>query len=213
MYWLKQIYYGLLGICLIALLFHHKKLDKGIFFFITILSLAIITQVIGDVIKSNGSSHYFVFHIYIPVEYLFLSLYYRETLKGKWLQRVILLSGLLFLVFCVQYYVMNKDRFYQPDFSQFVIEALLVSIWVIIFFTQLFQSEEKIVLASYPSFWINTANLVFYSGCLFVMGMHFSLLQKNPALAEKLLKINHYLNLILYLLYIIAFTCLRTSKK
>jgi hypothetical protein len=48
------------------------------------------------------------------------------------------------------------------------------------------------------------------------MGLHFVLQQQNKELADGLLKINHYLNLLLYLFYLIAFTWSyknRTSLK
>ena len=39
-----------------------------------------------------------------------------------------------------------------------------------------------------------------------VMGVYFSVLGTDPGTAKQLLKVNHYLNLVLYSLYIIGFT-------
>ena len=95
----------------------------------------------------------------------------------------------------------------------FCLEAVFVSLWVVVFFIELLQSEEQLNLMRYPAFWINAANLLFYAGALFVMGIYFYLYNKDHKLANQLLEINHYLNLTLYLMYTIAFTCSQTKNR
>jgi hypothetical protein len=172
--------------------------------------LALSTQLIAEVLSVEAGSHYFPFHLYIPVEYMLLTAYYYALFKTVFVKWVLTLSNLLLIAFCFIHYY-DAGNFWLPDFSDFALEAVMVTFLVIFFFISLFRKEEELLLFRYPDFWINTGNLFFYGGCLFLMGLNYSLQQENPKLAEKILGINHYLNLSLYLFYIIAFTCHRTE--
>lgn len=215
MYWLKIIYYGLLTLCLTALFLNYKRVGRHILLFIPVIILAIQTQVNGDILKAEGlgEKRFFVFHIYIPLEYLLLSYYYYLLLRGKWVSYFFILSNIGMVAFSAVYYSLNKASFYHPDFAQFVLGSVFVTFLGIIFFSQFFEKDERVDLISYPDFWINVGNLLFYAGCLFVMGLHYSLQKRNSELADRLLQINYYLNIILYFLYIVAFTCSKATKR
>ena len=210
MTFLKEIYYGLLAFCLITLLFKYKRTDKAHFWFIPLLFLSIITQVTGDILEYAGYTHFFVFHVYQPMEFLFLSIYYYYLFKPLVLKRLILISIPLFLAFHIFYY---RTRFYNLDFTDFTIEAILIFVWCMMYFIRLLKSEEQIILSKDADFWINTANILFYTGCVLVMGIAKYFLSKNMTLRSQLFLINHLLNLLLYILYCIAFLCLNHSKK
>lgn len=211
---LKMLYYGLLGVCLVALLFNFKKLGRTYYWFIPLIILSITVQVFGDILKNyNIKGYSFIFHLYIPVEYSLMALFYFSLLHNKWVKRAILFSIVILLLFSVSYYSSNYLSFYGADFMDFCIEAAFVCTWIILFFTQLLKSEENFSLTSYPAFWINAANLLFYGGCLVIMGFNFYLHQRDEKLADQLFEINHYLNLLLYFMYIIAFICPVNWKK
>src|SRR5829696_8450398 len=114
MFWLKQVYYGLLGLCLLALLFNFKKISKEVAVFLPIILLAVVIQVLGDILKARGVSHYFVFRIYIPIEYLLLCFYYSSIITNKTMDRVILISGIIFFGFSVLYYFLYPAAFFTP---------------------------------------------------------------------------------------------------
>ena len=209
---LKWIYYGLLLLCLLMLLVNAKKLARQHLFFIPVLSLAICTQFIAESMEGKPDGHYFLFHIYIPLEYLLLSMYYLLLFRSGFIKVFLITTNLVLLVFCAAYYFWGK-RMWKPDYSDFVVESIFISFLVIYFFVRLFKTEQSISLLRYTDFWINTGNLFFYAGCMFVMGMHYSLREQNHVLAEELLQINYYLNLILYLFYLIGFSWKRPPGK
>ena len=206
MFSLKFVYYGLLVICLAALLLNARRLNKIYYWFIPLIILALTVQVFSEVLKwQEIKGHSFVFHIYQPVEYSLLALFYYSLIKNGIAKKLVLLSIPLMLAFSIFYYSYSSGAFFGDDFSDFCVGAFFICIWVVVFFLELLRSEENLNLVSYPAFWINAANLLFYGGCLLVMGVYFYLNSTNPSLALQLLKINHYLNLILYCMYIIAF--------
>ncbi len=211
---LKLLYYGLMGLSLLTLLFNLKKLGKPYYWFIPLIILSISVQVFGDVLKTyNIAGNSFIFHIYIPAEYSLLSLFYYSLLQTNRVKKAILFSIPALLLFSVIYYTGNHQSFYGADFVDFCIESVFICTWIIVFFVQLLHSEEDFNLIRYPAFWINAGNLLFFAGCVVVMGLYFSLHQRDKNLAEQLLMINHYLNLVLYCMYIIAFLCPVNSKK
>lgn len=203
---IKIIYYGLLGICLVALLLNTKKLSRIYYWFVPLIIFAITVQVAQDILRQNKIEGYdFVFHIYQPVEYSLLALFYYYTIHNKLVKKLILFSIPLVLLFSVLYYSVGTGVFFGGDFLDFCVCAFFVCIWVTIFFFELLRSDENLNLNTYPAFWVNAANLLFYGGCLMVMGVYFYFLNSNPATAKQLLYVNHYLNLVLYSLYIIGF--------
>lgn len=216
MSFLKLIYYGLLALCLITLLINRKKINSIYYWFIPLIGFGVITQVIGDIVNYSlaaENKQTFMFHFYQPIEYMLLALFYWRLLEGKIVKKIVLISIPLFISFCIYYYSTNIKSYLGPDFTNFTLEAILITGLVAIFFLQLFKSEEYLNLTTYPAFWINTGNLFFYGGNLFVMGLHYYLAKQDSKLAEEFLSINHYLNLLLYMLYIIAFVCSKTNRK
>ncbi len=203
---LKMIYYGLLGLCLAALLLNTNRLNKVYYWFVPIIIFAITAQVFEEVLKLKDiKGHNFVFHIYQPVEYSLLALFYYNIIKNTLIKKLILLSIPIVLIFSIFYYAYGSGQFFKADFIDFFLTAFFICIWVIIFFLELLRSDENLNLTSYPAFWINAANLLFYGGCLLVMGAYYYLYTTNATLANQLLKINHVLNLVLYCMYTIAF--------
>jgi hypothetical protein len=208
---LKMVYYGLLGLNLLVLAFAYKSLEKRHKVFLPLIVFVITIQVAADILKAKGLTYYFLFHIYVPIEYILLSVYFSLLFMSRPARMWLLISNIVLSAFCIAYYYM-RPSFWQPDYSHFVISAIFISTTVILFFIKLFKNEEHIDLIRYPDFWINTGNLFFYAGCVFVMGLHFSLRGKNQTLADNLLKINNYLNLLLYLFYLIGFAWTRMNR-
>lgn len=204
---IKSIYYGLLGICLATLLLNSKRLNRIYFWFIPIIIFAITVQASQDILKLQEIKGYdFVFHIYQPVEYSLLALFYFQLINNAVAKKFILASIPVVLLFSVIYYSVGNGVFYGSDFIDFCVCAFFINIWVVIFFIELLRSDEKMALLHYPAFWVNAANMLFYGGCLMIMGVYFSVLNTDPVTAKQLLSVNHYLNLVLYSMYIIGFT-------
>lgn len=204
---IKSIYYGLLGICLATLLLNSKRLNRIYYWFVPIIIFAITVQASQDILKLKEIKGYdFVFHIYQPVEYSLLALFYFQLINNAVAKKVILASIPIVLLFSVVYYSVGNGVFYGTDFIDFCVCAFFINIWVVIFFIELLRSDEKLHLVQYPAFWVNAANMLFYGGCLMVMGVYFYVLNTDPVTAKQLLSVNHYLNLVLYSMYIIGFT-------
>jgi hypothetical protein len=207
---LKMIYYGLLGLCLIALLFNIRKLGKTYLWFVPLIILALVVQIVDDLLKYYDCPRYFLFHIYQPIELLLLSIFYSHTLKGKYARACLLIANVCMIGFVVIYYTMiHPAEFYKASFPEFSLQSVFMCFFVICFFVQILKVNEVLDLKRYPAFWINAGNLIFYGGCLLVMGLNLYLEKSAPTLASKVISLNYYLNLCLYLFYLYAFLCLK----
>jgi hypothetical protein len=211
---LKIVYYGLLGLCLITLLLNVKRLGKTYVWFLPLISLAIAVQLADEFLNWYAYTDFALFHIYQPLEFLFLAFFYNEIFKQKSVKISLFVAVICHVAFTVFYYVFFKpEQFHEPTFPEFTVQAGFVCIYAVAFFIQLSRSNEYIKLKVYPAFWINAGNLLFYAGCLLVMGVNLYLERVNQELAFKIMEINYYLNLALYTLYFYAFTCLRNNSS
>ena len=139
----KEIYYGLLGLCLITFLFNIKRLSKLYYWFFPLIIFAIAVQVIEEILKINKIKGYnFVFHIYQPLEYCLLASFYYCLIENSLVKKIIITSILAMFIFCIAYYASNKELLYGADFTDFCFEAIFVTVWVIIFFTREFSIRQ-----------------------------------------------------------------------
>ncbi len=207
---LKTVYYGLLLLSALTLLSFKKKLPSYCKYFLPLFPLAFLTQLLEDILRNDGHKGFFLFHIYQPVELLLLCGFYYAVFKKKSLRRITIVLIVIFLISCSIYYYLNIDAFFEPNFTDFTIEAAIICVLGVTFFIDMLKINEKVILKQFTAFWLNALHLIFYGGCIFVMGFYYSLHTTNPKLAQEFLNINHFLNLFLYAGYSIIFVCTKT---
>jgi hypothetical protein len=106
------------------------------------------------------------------------------------------------------------EGIFNPNTASFIIGSILIILYSILYKYQLFTSPPtKESLLINPFFWINTANLFFYCGTFFQMGLDSYIRKGNAALADQLHIIIYGLNYMLHLLYLIGFLCKRIFKS
>lgn len=209
---LKFIYYGLMLTSLAVLLFNIKGLPNYCRWFVPIIALGIIVQVVSEILEMRQVNSYFIFHYYQPIECLLLLGFYHNIVLNRSKLLVVISFFAYVLALCVHYFRLPAS-FYTWDFFDFAVQALIICLFVTIFFLQLLKNQEKTDLKHFPAFWLNAAHLIFYGGCLFVMGLYFYIKNNDSHLARNVLSINHFLNLFLYAAYTIIFACTVTPKK
>jgi hypothetical protein len=213
MVFLKKIYYLLIVINIIILILSSKELKKPYFIFLALLPLVLVTQILGDLSKEYHFNRYPIFHIYIPVEFGLLSIYYYQFFKHETKKKLVVVCSLFFGVSLPIGYLWHPHSFYDSSFIDFVLLALILIIYSISYFIEEIRFENEILYYQNPSFWINMGNLLFYTGCLFIMGFNNYLEHFYPSLSQKLIYINYSLNLLLYSFYIKGFLCILKAKK
>lgn len=180
-----------------------------------LLGYMLVSETVGYYFRIHGLNHNFLFYIYQPIEYIFLSYLYAahctNQITGLWIRRI----GWAFVVFSVVYIIWSwmDSRLQKDTFELSIIEWMLILGLVLHYFYDLYQNDSLINITVQPLFWISVGNFLFYSGTFFVMGLLEEVKKTDPALADRLFLINTFLNILLYTFWSIGFLCLRKSTR
>ena len=209
---LKFTYYFLIFSSFVILVFNRKRLPEYCKFILSLLPLSLISQIIEEILQSKGINHLYLLHTYSFLEFILISLFYYSIFSGSLFKKITIGFILSYFLANGIYYYNNPVSFKEKQFIDFTIESLLVCLMVVMLFIEMLKIRHKIELRYYTAFWLNGLHLIFYGGCLFVMGFFYYLSASEPDLAMKFLGINHFLNLMLYLGYSIIFLCTATPR-
>lgn len=207
---MRLIYLIILFISLVLSIFCYKK-DKALRVFPYLLSIALLSD-IGTTILNHFKINYFIlYHIYLPIEYTLLSLYFYFTIRNGVVKRAILYSIPLFIIlsilFTLKIVVISKYPNFQTN-----IECLLLIIWATItIFT--IEVKEDVSIVALPVFWISVGVLTYQCGVFPFTGVFNSLFEPKHVLFDKLRPYQIVLNYILYIFYSIAFLCSHRMRK
>jgi hypothetical protein len=210
---LKDVYYGLLLSGFIILLVRRRKLGSIFPIFITLYFFNLATQITFDIVshvKINGLP---LFHINQFIGSSLLHAYYYITLRNKVNKQIVVAGFTIFTIYFVSHFLFHIDNIFTVDFSDFVVEGLFICVYAVLHLLEMYRGNTIVSPARNLHFWLSTGNLIFFSGCAFVMGFLNYLKQHNLELYSKVAYINYFLNLLLYSVYIKAFLCDLETKK
>lgn len=143
-------------------------------------------------------------HANMIVELLLQCCYYYFLLHKK--KRPFLYITIAFFIIATSITYGTQPHFFDgKNFLDGVYLGICVSFWTGLFFLELIKKPIHYSLKSDGNFWVNCGNILFYPGTLMLFGLGNYLAQISPELKQKLHPINYALNLILYLLYLVAF--------
>jgi len=139
--------------------------------------------------------------------YFFGQIVRSEKVK-KIIQFLVILYPVLFLINI--FFIQGMDTFHSMTWC---LGCLLVIIFCIYYFWELFQQTQSINLSRQPSFWI-CCGLLFYNACTFPFYASTNFVYVLPkVILRNLLFIFVLLNILLYLSFTIAFLCRLTNRK
>ncbi|NVO11198.1 MAG: hypothetical protein HXX16_14645 [Bacteroidales bacterium] len=207
---MRNIYLIILSISLVLGIFSYKK-DKALCLFPFLLSAALLSDLSATVLKYFGFNYFFLYHIYLPIEYSLLAYYFYLTIRNVRVKKAILYSIPIFIVlslmFSLEIVLISKYPNFQTN-----IECLLLVVWATI---AIFTIEVKVDVSilSLPVFWICVAILIYQCGVFTFTGVFNFLLDTKPELLDKIKPYQIVLNCILYTLYSVAFICSHRTKR
>jgi len=206
--------YSLLIIaCLVVYQLNKQSLPSYLQYIQILLAIALVFEVSAEILRHYNINHYFLDHLYQPIELVLLSTVYYHAIDNKSVRKTIKLIVLLY-VFASIILSVWVEGIANPNTGSFIIGSTLIIFYSILYKYQLFTlPPTKESLLVNPFFWINTANLFFYCGTFFQMGLDSYIRKENATLADQLHVINHGLNYTLYILYLTGFLCKRIFKS
>jgi hypothetical protein len=151
-----------------------------------------------------------LFVIYQIFEYLLLSGYFLSIIVKSRYKKVIYISRFVILV--LNMLVLLGIFPLKPNNNRlFLLAALLLIIWSIIYLFELFQNTSEDDVGINPNFWICGGIIFFYASSFFIVGLIQLIVQIHQVTAWMFTILMILLNCILYGLMTYGLTC--TLKK
>lgn len=207
----RIIYFGFMLISLILSLLASRKKDKSLVVFPFLICMSILTELLVFWLNTINHSYNFIYHIYVPLEYFLISLYFILNTKKITTKKIITYSIPVYFLVCLILSFLSS--FQKHPGLQINLEGLLLIAWSII---TIFSIEVKVntVITSLPVFWICVALLIYHSGIFTFTGIYNYILENKSLLGSKLtfytIQMSNYL---LYICLSIAFICSLRTKK
>lgn len=149
-------------------------------------------------------------HFYYPASTLILGWFYLQVLRNFVKPVYILAILFIFITYSIINSIFIQGLF---EFASLVasIEALIVFLFSVAFFTKVMVEAKITKLVSEPLVWINSALLFYYAGNFFYYSFFNLRLLASKEIALLAIKFFGFLNLVLYLVISIGF--LMVNKK
>jgi hypothetical protein len=203
------LYLTVLLLCvLVGLYYRHALVGHYRYvLWLVVITLVLVEAVGYYYLTVFGRVATWIFHLYQPVEYALLALYFYGIIKQPVVKKAILVSMPIVLVANILNATIGQGLGKLSTYT-FLFSAFLFCVWAIMYFRQLLSTEIDIVIWENPNFWICIGVLFFYGGVFFQMGLTNYLIQTDRPMAEFLYKlINHLLNVVMYGLFTYGFIC------
>ncbi|HEV8287289.1 MAG TPA: hypothetical protein VGQ09_23435 [Chitinophagaceae bacterium] len=181
-------------------------------YYIKWLVLLLILTIIAElfpafkIIRFRGSNHWW-FNIFTVIEFLAYSYIFSRAITNPKTITIIRWSipGYFVIAIANIFFIQGFHKFHTISYR---IGAIMIVVWCYLYFRQLLQSEQEIVLFKNPMFWISTGLLFFYLGFFVYMSAFDLIVYKKIGYNKELWRgISYSLNTLLYSCFLIALLC------
>jgi hypothetical protein len=133
-----------------------------------LLALGLVVQVVAFLLGRAGINNYFLFHVYIPLEFgLFLLVFYLERLffaRKAWLLGLAIGLAVLGILNSVW-----GDGWYQMPAKTFLVEGGIMVIAGVLYFWQVFREMKIWRVEAQPMFWVSLGMWVYFLGGMLIV--------------------------------------------
>jgi len=163
-------------------------------------------------IRFHGNNAWF-FNIFTTIEFLYYSSVFYFILQSAFQKKVIFLIALFFLAFA-GINILFIQGFYKFHTISYRVGAVMIVVWCFLYFRQLLQSSEYIILIRNSFFWITIGLLFFYLGYFFYFSAFDYIVYNKISFNLKLwIIISNILNILLYSCFLIALICQKKNPR
>lgn len=144
-----------------------------------------------------------VMYIYLVVEITCCGLYVRENIQSGKSKKLMLASLILFSIYTITFGITHLSIKYLPSHIA-IIEGLLIIVYCLYFFYELFIIKSDKILLSESSFWAISGMLVLFSTITPLFLFFNYIVNNHYTLAHSLYAINNIAYCLLFVTFIIA---------
>ncbi|MDZ7899677.1 MAG: hypothetical protein U5N85_16850 [Arcicella sp.] len=128
----------------------------------------------------NKIPNLYLFHLYVLIEFLFISWFYQELFKRYIPQKIIPFIYLFFVIFSLIDTFVWHNPFTFNSYAK-TLECVIIVSYTVFYLYKTFNEFQDQDPSDTPVFWINAGFLFYFSGCLFLFTFsNFILTQGKP---------------------------------
>jgi hypothetical protein len=206
-------YTFVLTICFIASLTVYYKPDPAdsfLKYFPPFLMVTLLVELLGAWLNAKGRDNTLLYNFFTACEFVYYLWIVSLIISNKSAKKILRIASLIyFLIAVFNILFIQKNVFHTVSYA---FGCLVIVMAAIYYFLEIFRLPKSVRLSSSPSFWICSGLLFFYS-CGFPL---FGLLNYWSGISKLVLRnfgeILTILNVFLYLLFTLAFLCIRTRR-
>lgn len=191
------------GIPFIFGIINKEKLTNSNISLLFMFVASVITEIVSVILHKNNIQNLFVFRIYTVVQFLLLSIFYVQSISSEKFKFFIKPAFTIFLI--VELIDCLKSGFYSMDDAPLSVASIFLMIYSLFTFYYILQNTIYLNILNESVFWVNSAVLMYFSGCLFLFIFNSYVLNKSHKLHYELWGINSILNITFNVLMAIGF--------
>ena len=196
---------------LVSLLVYKKPTRFYLKLFPPFLLLTLIAEIYASWLYTVGKNNTAIYNFFSTFEFCFYLFIISIIIKEITVKRIIRVTVLLYAIAAVIniVFILKMKEFHVTTYT---VGCLLIVVFCIYYFGELFRFPEQGKLLHNPAFWICSALLFFYCCGFPLYGLINQWNGISRLVLEHFVDIVTILNIFLYSLFTIAFLCTRTRK-
>ena len=175
------------------------------------LFLTLIAEVLGSYFSSIGRNNLTLYNFFTVFEFSFYLFIINLIIENKRVKKIIQITGVLYAIAAIVniLFIQTMKTFHTVTYS---VGCLIIVIFCIYYFLELFRFPRFVNLLNSPAFWICSGLLFFYCCGFPLYGLVNYWQDIYPLVLNNFTTIFTILNIFLYSLFTIAFLCNKTRN-
>ena len=209
------VYVYFIAVCFIASLFSNWTVEKPpvyLRYFPYFLFTTLSVELLGSYLLSNRQNNLFLYNFFTTLEFCFyLWVISRIITNDRVIKLIWLIIPIYLLISVINILFIQGMRSFHT--VTYAMGCLLIVIFSVYYFFELFRRPQSVDLKTNPAFWICTGLLFFYCCGFPLYGLTNLLYNISTLIIRNFHGIIIILNIFLYTLFTIGFLCrIRTRK-
>ena len=208
------IYQYFLIVCTIAsiAIFFQRPILSYLRLFPIFLIVTFFVELTSNWLAIHRGSNVELSNIYLIFNFSFYLFFFKKIVNNRSVKKTIIVIAMFFIFLSVMN-ILYWQKIDQWNSISYSFGSLLVIVLSSYYFFELFRNPKAKKLSKEPAFWICSGLLFFYTSSFPFLGLNNFLRNMPQVMVEQLGFILMLLNIMLYLLFTIAFLCRLNFRK
>jgi hypothetical protein len=170
---------------------------------------SVVFEFISRMMSNYKIPNLYLFHLYVLLEFLFISWFYYELFKKYISPKIIPVIYIFFVIFSLIDTFVWHNPFTFNSYAK-TLECIIIVSYTVFYLYKTFDEFQDEDPSDTPIFWINAGFLFYFSGCLFLFTFSNFILTQGKPMGMVVWAIHAFFIIIMYSLISIG---LWKSKK